>query len=173
LSSDAESYWEQLKATTISHVVHEGAIMCDRKTAIDPEGKYDFGELRRFEEFALRLLDLLPGAEVERTRDVIQIAHGDNEGIIILVTPEAMELRLPTFEWPHPHSPGPSSRLWKRIKWESLGNKRLLRLVEEAKQARLGEFATCRFCKKRFPPECMHDDDVCHGCSERHLGVCH
>ena len=51
--------------------------------AIDPEGKYDFGELRRFEEFGLRLLDLLPDAQVERARDVIQIAHGEDEGIKI------------------------------------------------------------------------------------------
>lgn len=86
--------------------------MNERRTAIDPDGKYDFGDLRHFEKFALRVFDLLPGAEVERTRDVIQIGHGGDEGIIILVTPEVLELRLPTLEWPHPHSPGPSASRW-------------------------------------------------------------
>jgi hypothetical protein len=146
--------------------------MDKRRAIIDPRNEYGFKELRRFEEFALRILDLLPDSQVERTRDVIQVAHGKDEGIIVLVTPEAIELRLPTLEWPHPHSPGPSSRLWKRIKWERLGGRKLKRLLDEAKQARMDEFATCRFCKQRFPPECMHDD-VCHGCAERHLGVCH
>lgn len=105
-----------------------------KRRSIDPYGKYDLGDLRRFETFALRVLDLLSGARVERARDVIQIQHGDDRGVVVLVTPEALELRLRTLEWPHPHTPGPSSRLRKRLKWDRLNNKRLVRLLDEARK---------------------------------------
>lgn len=140
---------------------------------IDPEAKYVLGELRSFEQFALRVLDLLPGARVDRARDVIQITQEDERGIIVIVTPEAVELRLPTTEWVGPHTPIASSRLWKRVKWDRMSDARLSRFLESAGQARAAEFTRCRFCGQEFPPEHRHEEDVCHGCAERHLGVVH
>lgn len=141
---------------------------------IDPDGKYGAYALRAFEAFALSVLDRLPDATVERTRDAIQLGNIEDErAVTVLITPEAIEIRLPTLEWPHPHVPGVSSRLWKRLRWAGLTKKRLHRLLDEATATRAAEFSKCRSCGESFPPERLHEVDVCHGCAERHLGVVH
>lgn len=61
---------------------------------------------------------MLPGACVERTPDLIQINLGDfrdEKGVVVILTPEAIELRLPTLQWRGSHTPVTSSKLWKRI----------------------------------------------------------
>jgi hypothetical protein len=140
---------------------------------IDPEGRYEVDGLRMVEAHALKVLELLPGARVERTRDVIQVEQGGQEGIVLLLTPEVLDVRLPTVEWTHPHCPARSSRLWKRVDWIRLDVPALTELLTEAQKARASQFRNCRYCGKRFPPEHMHAKDVCHGCAESHLGVVH
>lgn len=139
---------------------------------IFPRGEYNLPPLRRFEEFALRVARLMPEAEVQRARDVILFIERDDPGLVVFVTPEALEIRLPTTVWDGPHSPRPTSRLWKRRTWRRLGDRKLKRLLDEGRQARTAQFVNCRFCGKPYPPEHRHDD-VCHGCAERHLGVVH
>jgi hypothetical protein len=73
--------------------------MKDERSRIDPDGRYPADGLRTVERRALCVLAMLPDARVERTRDAIQIDHGAEEGIVLLVTAEALELRLPTVEW--------------------------------------------------------------------------
>ena len=73
--------------------------MNEGRSHIDPEGKYPSDGMRKVEQNAGRVLDLLPSAVVERTRDCIQIDYGGEEGIVVLITAEAIELRLPTVEW--------------------------------------------------------------------------
>ena len=91
-----------------------------------------------------------------------------------LVTAEALELRLPTVEWPTPYTPCPTSRLWRRVAWEDIpDHMALATLLEEASAARRQEFTTCRYCGGSFPPERRHSQDVCHGWAERHFGVLH
>ena len=46
----------------------------------------------------------------------IEHDYEGEEGIVLLITPEAIELRLPTVEWTEgTHGPAPTSRLWRRI----------------------------------------------------------
>jgi len=124
------------------------------------------------QRYAAAVTQELPGAEVLETDDVIRIAWGDMEGIVVLVTRDALELRLPTIEWPHPHEPRRTSRLFRKIEWVSIDGREALRdLLKEALEARRVEFRTCRFCSLSFPPEQMIQTDVCHGCAENHLGV--
>jgi hypothetical protein len=126
------------------------------------------------EEHAQRVLDLLPGADVSRTTEVIQIRHGSDEGFVVLVTTEAIEVRLPTIEWTSgTHGPALTSRLWRRVKARSLGDRELSNLLEQARQARQQEYSVCRFCGDSVPVEHRHDDTCCHGCAERHLGIVH
>jgi hypothetical protein len=47
---------------------------------------------------AERVLSLLSESIIERTRNCIQINFGGQDGIVILVTPEAIEFRLSTVE---------------------------------------------------------------------------
>ena len=115
-----------------------------------------------------------PTAALTRTRDVLQfdVERGDSR-ITLLVTAEALELRLPTVEWPTPYLPIPSTRLWKRVAWSRIGDDQALQaLIDGAFEARRREFVPCRFCHEATPAEHRHGR-VCHGCAEGHLGIVH
>jgi len=84
--------------------------------------------------------------------------------VTLLVTAEALALRLPTIEWTGgPHSPAESTRLWKRVLW---------RLIDAAFEKRRRELVRCRFCQEPTPPEHRHGR-VCHGCAEGRVGMVH
>ena len=124
------------------------------------------------EAFARMVRDALPLAEVTRTRDCIQIDWGDEAGIVVLVTPEAMELRLPTVEWAcGSYGPRATSKLWRRVEWQRLDPSKLPELLKAAKTARKRQYRTCQYCGERFPPEHRADRDTCHGCASREHGV--
>jgi hypothetical protein len=97
---------------------------------IDPECKYDGGSnLTRAECLALRVIDCFPGSSLSRTRDVIQIDIEGDEGCVLLVAAEALEVRLPTVEWTQgAYGPRETSRFWKRIRTEHLRHERLVEL---------------------------------------------
>lgn len=147
----------------------------DERQLIDPEGRYPSEGLRRVEILALEILMLLPDASVERTRDAIQIESGGEKGIVVLVTPEAVELRLPTVEWTMgAYGPAGASTLWKRVELRRRSRRvNWRKLLESALQERGQQFHLCRYCGEEFPPEYRYGDDVCHGCAERHLGIVH
>lgn len=130
--------------------------------------------MRRFEQEALELLEFFPDATISRTRDAIQIDIRGESGIVLILTPEACELRLPTVSWVHPHVPIRLSKLGQRILWGKMSRDKTLKdLCNEMLRVREDEYKLCRFCGREFPPEHRHSDDVCHGCAERHLGVVH
>ena len=109
-------------------------------------------------------------------RDCIQISQGDDRGFVLLLTPEAVETRLPTVDWPHPHTPVRSSRLISRVMLDDADADVILELVEELKQQRAEQFRDCDYCGRRTPPERAHSIDgkyACHGCSEREMGIVH
>jgi hypothetical protein len=129
--------------------------------------------VRQFEQRALEAFKLFPDAAVERTRDAIQINVREERGIVLLFTPDNLELRLPTVDWTQgAYGPVPSSVLWKRVKLTRLRGRQLYDLCHEALRARAAEYVPCRFCGREFPPEHRHDD-VCHDCAERELGIVH
>jgi hypothetical protein len=149
-----------------------GSTGCTRNR-IDPEGRYPAAGLRSFETLALRILERIPGGNVSRTRDVIQINDSGEEGVCLVITAEAIEFRLPSIEWTcGAYGPAPTSVLWKRVKWDGLSDEKFDALLAAARRARQAQFRTCRFCGDRFPPEHRHGN-VCHGCAEKHLGVVH
>jgi hypothetical protein len=106
-----------------------GEIMDDYlydRQRIDPKREYSSDGMRNVEIVALRVLEQSPFADVTRTRDVIQLDIADEEGITVLVTREAIELRLPTIEWTNDHhGPARTSWLWKRLKTEGLDDIKL------------------------------------------------
>lgn len=144
-----------------------------RRSLINPEPLDPTGPLTTVERHALTVDRLLPGANVERTGDVFQFSMDDKNGIVIFVTAEAAELRLPTVEWTcGSYGPVATSRLWKRVKWAALRDGQLAELLDAARRARQREFRPCKFCHNRFPPERRHGN-VCHGCAERFQGIVH
>jgi hypothetical protein len=140
---------------------------------LNPEGKYPSDGSLKVEINAKRVLNLLPTSTVERTRDCIQIDYEGEKDIVILVTPESIELRLPTVEWTMgAYGPAASSRFWKHIESKTT-DEELENLLEEALKKRRSEFKDCQYCRNSFPPEHRHSEDVCHGCAEKYLGVVH
>jgi predicted RNase H-like nuclease len=126
----------------------------------------------RLELNATRVRDLLPDATVRSTPHVIELAVGGEGGLVVLVTAEAVELRLPTIEWTGgSHGPAEASRFWKRLNTNALAEGSLIGVIEAAREARRAEFATCRYCRERFAVEHRVSDNVCHGCASRYEGV--
>lgn len=147
--------------------------MTGGRERIDPTNRYPAGGLLRVEALALMVLEYLPDAQLTRTRDAIQIEHGGEQGIVVLVTAEAVELRLPTVEWTcGAYGPAPSSRLWKRVRAEALfdGKLELGSLLTRARDARAREFRSCKYCRESVAIEHRHGN-VCHGCAERYEGI--
>ena len=143
---------------------------------IDPEGKYASHPPRYFERLAARVLNLLPIASVQRTRDCIQLAEPHDPGIVVLLTPAALEIHLPTLEWEDPHSPRDSITLYRRFPFRELDPDKLRDLLNQARDARQAQFRPCHFCQRATPPEHAHDMEgmyACHGCCERELGIVH
>lgn len=132
--------------------------------------------LRNFEVAAaeLRGTFLLPLVE-EATRDAIQLTWGDEVGVVALLSPEAVEIRLPTIDWIHgAYGPKASSRLWRRIRIRHGYSPEEIELVQETLAAglakRKAEFMPCRFCGEPTPPE-RRTVKACHGCASLHSGV--
>jgi hypothetical protein len=140
---------------------------------VDPKNEYPSECLRLVESNALRILKWRPDGRVERTRDVIQISYNDERGIVVLVTAEVFEVRLPTIEWTcGSYGPVDSSRFWRRIKVGDVSDDELNLILSKALKARQSQFKRCRYCGNSFPPE-HRDSDVCHGCAENILGIVH
>lgn len=145
--------------------------MNDERRQVDPQGAFPSEGLREVERNALRVLRCMPGAGLSRTRDVIQAELWGEEGIVVLVTAEAFEIRLPTIEWTMgAYGPADASRLWKRVRADALSDGQLLDLIEAGLEARRAEFVACRFCGRLFPVE-HRSGDACHDCASRHLGI--
>lgn len=141
---------------------------------IEPRQRYPVTELRTFEEYALQILEMLPGARAERTPDVIQINLGDfrdEKGIVVILTPEAIELRLPTLEWLGSHTSVRSSKLWKRINLDNSKNFDIPQLIASAQEAQAQTFGVCKFCSQKLPSGWMSQQDICQSCAEKHLGI--
>ncbi len=141
---------------------------------IDPEGRYPSECLRVVEEWTRKALELLPGAELSRTRDAIQLDWGGGAGVVVVLTPEAVELRLPTVEWTcGAYGPAASSNLWRRVKYDKLEDdeERLGTLLRTCMAKREAQFRTCKYCGERVPPEHRMGRNVCHGCASKHEDV--
>ena len=145
--------------------------MSDR-LIIDPANVFPADGLRQVDTMALRVIGYLPHATVTRTRDAIQIDANGAEGIVVLVTREALEFRLPTVEWTMgAYGPAYSSRLWKRVKADSVNDTRLRELLDAAQYARSAEFQTCRYCGQKFPPEHRINKNTCQSCASQYEHV--
>jgi len=152
-----------------------------RDEPIGPDGVYPARGLRRVDRVARLVRSILPDARVEYTRDVYQLIVEGQGGLVVVVTPEAVEIRLPTVEWTSGYAdPVASSRLWKRAfmtSWDDVETeRRLANLIESGRRKRNREIRPCGSCQRPTPPEHAHSIDgrhVCHGCAETHMGVVH
>lgn len=141
-----------------------------------PGRYYSLDGLRTFERYAFQVLEAFPGARAERTKDAIQInlgEFGDETGVIVILTPDAVELRLPDIEWVGSHTPVSVNHLWQKIEGQQLQSVDLVKWVKSGQRARQQTFRECKYCGKKNPPGWMHREDVCDSCAEKHLGIIH
>lgn len=66
---------------------------------LDPGRRYPAYALRYMDRVAWMLLHLMPAATMERTRDVYQFTLEDPGGIVVLITPEELQIRLPSIDY--------------------------------------------------------------------------
>ncbi len=145
--------------------------MSHERDPIDPDRRFPSEYRRAFEEHTLALLPALGSHALTRTRDAIEIRYPEgaeaDDQLVLLATPEALELRLPDIEWTRgSYGPAASSTLWRRIPWPE-PTARDLTALAEAHQARK---RPCRHCHRRFVPARM-TGSACHACASRFDGV--
>ena len=126
--------------------------------------------MTKAESHAEVICEFFPDAKLTRTRDVIQVDVGGERGCVLLVTAEAVEIRLPTIEWTGGAcDPRASSRYWKRVPigWDY---EEVRQLIEAGIRARVAQYQRCAFCGEEVPPE-HRTGDACHGCASKHRGI--
>ena len=147
------------------------------RSIVDPGGRYTPGTCRFFERVALVVTRWRSPFTLGRTRDAIEIrfptGHEDGADLVVIVTPEAMELRVPTIEWTEgSHGPAVSSVLWRRLEWgdgviDEVALHGQLVALESAYMAGLRQ---CFHCGEKFIAARM-SGKACHGCAEIFEGV--
>lgn len=119
-----------------------------------------------------------PVSEAE-TKGGLLIEAGDPGKVAMKATAAGVTVLLYGIRWDGPSRLVPNHRPLAHIRWRDLPTAReeaaavLRHLIEAAQMIRLATFRTCRFCQESTPPEWMHDEDVCQGCAEKHLGIVH
>ena len=132
--------------------------------------EFDPHHMREFERLAERLLQMLSDANATRTRDCVQIDYLGERGVVILLTPQDVEVRLPTIDWTQgSHGPVASSVLKRRHRIGG-DESEIIASIMDAIDERQAQFQVCPHCKEEFPPEHMAAGS-CHGCASTHLGI--
>lgn len=129
-----------------------------------------------FERLASQLLQHLLKVKVERTSDAIQLTTGDfrdESGLVILLSPDAIEFRLPVLIWLEPHEPANTSKLWRRLALNELSETQLPELIAAARLQQQQNFGDCKYCGERNPSGWMFSSDICESCAESKLGIIH
>ncbi|MEN3341672.1 MAG: hypothetical protein V7644_1076 [Actinomycetota bacterium] len=112
---------------------------------------------------AERVRALLPESSVSVTAHVAELVVEGEDGLVVLVTADAIELRLPTVEWTQgTYGPAEASIFFSRLDAEELPDELLAAELERARAARRGGFLRCRHCggpptrapdpRRRLPP---------------------
>lgn len=133
------------------------------------------GGFTKAERQALQVIAWRSPHVVERTRNVIEVRFPDLRDrdfeLTLLVTAEAVELRLPTIEWTMgAYAPAMSSVLWKRLTWAKVEEAGVATVLDRLAAALGRTLRTCRHCREKFLPSRMAGR-ACHGCATEFEGV--
>lgn len=122
---------------------------------------------------AVRVREAAPDlVETAATPHLVELRADGEDGIVVIVTADAIELRLPTTEWTAgTHAPVEGSRFWQRLTNTDASSSALIHEIAAARAARRAEFSECRYCGQSVPVEHRTSADVCHACASEHEGV--
>lgn len=139
----------------------------DDNTRYVPERKRRRSSWPEMDSRVQQILEHLPGAKVEYESGARQLRYCDSQGvgIILHLTAESLDLRLPAIRWHGPAKYSIESRRWKKVAWDDITDDDLPKLLAGALQARKDEYSTCRSCGQSLPLGYMYNEDVCYGCS--------
>jgi hypothetical protein len=164
IQSNQASYVEQLIWKVIQ-ILPEATVVQESKTL--------HSLLESFSCESFRYNDIQLPEEFPSEDEAIFIYQGqfsDENGLVLVVTDNALELRLPTLEWDI-HTPREVSKLWRHISLQEQPELDLRQLIADAQAAQKETFGDCKYCGKRNPEGWMHDRDVCQSCAENILGI--
>lgn len=149
--------------------------MTDDRHLIDPDDNYPAAGPRQFEVRALEATRWRQPYVLTRTRDAIEVRFPDDQDddgeLVVLFTPEAIELRLYTIDWTGgSYGPAASSELWKRVSLRKHGDKPVGGLLDDLAAAHEARLETCIHCGESFIDARMAGD-ACQACAVRVEGV--
>jgi hypothetical protein len=132
-----------------------------------------------FEEILAFIAAQLPAPVQQDFEDdgSVLFVGGDPGEVIVRLTTSAVTVAQYAVTWETPYTPTVQPIQIGVFDWQAVPGDAAMRVVKAlitaAREARLADFATCRSCLKRTPPEWMHGDELCQSCAERDGGVVH
>ncbi len=101
---------------------------------------------------------------------------GDPPEVMVRITSTEVQVYRPSFFWRNSHDLVREPQLLGTLNWRLFGRPDTFtachHLIQTAQKQRRKNFRKCKYCGNIFGPENM-DDEVCHGCEEKHLHVVH
>ena len=107
----------------------------------------------------------------------LKLIGGVPEEVVVQVKGAKVTVSVYSMRWQSVSSlvvhPIPIASLyWRRIPSDRLRHE-LKNLIETAREIRRSKYRQCCHCGESKPPEWLHDEQTCHSCAERVLGVIH
>jgi len=133
----------------------------------------------RFDQLLSFLGTHLPAPiEQQHAADGTVLFTGGSPGeVVVHVTETSVIVAEYAGEWDTPYSFSVRPRRVGLVKWRRLTETALFgaleQLIRGARETRRARYRTCRYCDESNPPEWMHTEEICSGCSDQRTGVVH
>jgi hypothetical protein len=100
---------------------------------------------------------------------------GEPGEVVVRLTDSSVTVWEFAIEWQGPHTTVAKPIRFGSVQWKHMPAGRAMTLLSgfigAARESRRSKYLQCRLCEETKPPEWMHEEDVCQGCAEKHLGV--
>lgn len=100
---------------------------------------------------------------------------GDPGEVVVRLTDSSLTVSEFAVGWDGPQTPVTQPVELGRLQWQWLPGVEAMHvlraLIDAARHSRRSKYRQCRMCEQVNPPEWMDDEEVCHSCAERDVGV--
>lgn len=130
-------------------------------------------------DFRNRVKALLPTpTDLKNLEDNAEWWSGGSPGeVLVGFGQQSIHVSLFDVVWDGPHTPKVKGKKLFSLRYSMLPSSsdealEVIRLlIEASRRIRLASFTICSHCQEVTPPEWMHNETICQGCAEKHLGV--
>ena len=125
------------------------------------------------------LQEFLPDPVREETQldGEVVLVGGDPGEVIVRISGNKVSIAVYSVRWEGPHTPVTRPKQLATLKWKRLPASTTMMtlhgLISAAIEIRRAKYRKCERCGETNPPEWMHDEQTCHSCAEKHMGVVH